>query len=49
MIDEYRKYSFELTEDNLLSTIKDAMNSGYSAMVVINGMYYTIKLNEQED
>lgn len=46
-MDEYRKYSFVLTEETLLPTIKAAADGGYTAFVVINGMYYTVKLKEE--
>ena len=43
---EYQRWSHELTEDNLLATIKEAKTHGYDSLVIINGEYYTIKENE---
>lgn len=41
---DYNSYDFTIREADLLRVLKDAASHGYKPMVVINGMYYDLRL-----
>lgn len=41
---DYNQYDFTIREEDLLRVLKDAAAHGYEPMVIINGMYYNVKL-----
>ena len=45
-MDSYRKYSYEISEADLLQVLRDAASLGYMPHVVINGEYYTVKFDQ---
>ena len=47
-MDSYMKYDHTIKEENLLQVLREAASHGYMSWVVINGEYYTVKLNPQK-
>lgn len=45
---DYNLYNFTIKEKDLLRVLHDAENCGYRPMVIINGMYYELKLESKE-
>ena len=47
-MDTYQKYNHTISEESLLQVLREAASHGYMSLVVINGEYYTVKLNPQK-
>lgn len=47
-MDSYMKYDHTIKEENLLQVLRDAASHGYMSWVVINGEYYTVKLDSEK-
>lgn len=45
---DYNLYSFDVKASDVLQVLKEAKDSGCSAMLYINGMYYTVNFTEDE-
>ena len=45
---DYNNYSFEVEEKDVLHVLRAGAAAGVSAMLYINGMYYTVKLDQEE-
>lgn len=43
---DYNRYDFTIKEADLLRVLHDAAAHGYQSLVVINGMYYNLKLEQ---
>ena len=41
---DYNQYNFTIKEKNLLQFLKDAAALGCEPLVVVNGMYYNLEL-----
>lgn len=39
-------YNYTIKENDLIKTIRNAIENGYNAMVYINGEYYDVELND---
>lgn len=44
-MDTYQKYDHTIKEENLLRVLREAASHGYMSWIVINGEYYTVKLD----
>lgn len=44
---DYNLYDFTIKEQNVMNTLKNAHGDGYEPMIIINGMYYTIKFEQE--
>lgn len=47
-MDSYMKYDHTIKEEELLRVMRDAASHGYMSWVVINGEYYTVKLDPEK-
>ena len=45
---DYNLYSFEVEETDVLHALRSGAAAGVSAMLYINGMYYSVKFNQEE-
>ena len=43
-MDTYQKYDHTISEESLLQVLRGAASHGYQPLVMINGMYYNIAL-----
>ena len=47
-MDTYQKYDHTIKEEDLLRVLRDAASHGCGALVIINGEYYTVKLDPEK-
>ena len=47
-MDTYTKFDHTIDESKLLDVLHDAASHGYMSWVVINGEYYTVKLDPEK-
>lgn len=47
-MDSYMKYDHTIKEENLLQVLREAASHGCASCVVINGEYYTVKLDPEK-
>ena len=46
---DYNNYDFTIKEADLLRVLRDAASHGCRPSVVINGMFYDVELDDQDD
>ena len=46
---DYNLYDFSIKESELIKAIQAARKAGFEPLIVINGMYYNIIPNEDEE
>lgn len=47
-MDTYQKYDHTIKENDLPRVLRDAASHGCGALVIINGEYYTVKLDPKK-
>ena len=47
-MDTYHKYDHTIKEEDLLRVLREAASHGYMSWIVINGEYYTVKLEPKK-
>lgn len=47
-MDTYSRWNHCIEENDLLRILRDAASHGYNSIVVINGEYYTVKLDKSK-
>lgn len=47
-MDTYQKYDHTIKEEDLLRVLREAASHGYMSWIVINGEYYTVKLEPEK-
>lgn len=47
-MDTYQKYDHTIKEEDLLRVLREAASHGYMSWIVINGEYYTVKLDPKK-
>ena len=47
-MDTYQKYDHTISEESLLQVLREAASHGCASYVVINGEYYTVKLDSKK-
>lgn len=46
---DFNRYSFTIEENDLVRVLKDAQKNGYPPLVIINGEYYNVQFNREEN
>ena len=46
---EYSYYNFDILEKDIIKTLKEAENSGYTPLIYINGMFYNVILEKEDN
>jgi hypothetical protein len=47
-MDTYQRYDHTIKEEDLLRVLREAASHGYMSWIVINGEYYTVKLDPEK-
>lgn len=46
---DFNRYNFTINENELVRVLKDAQKNGYPPLVIINGEYYNVQFNVEEN
>ena len=46
---DYNLYSFTIAEEDILRVLRDAVSAGCKPLLLINGMFYNIKIDAKSE